>query len=79
MTSQRIRIQASPPLPSSRIWFLVPQNALNIKDIKQALCQRVAMLKDSSLMGQDLILEIDGFELPDEEPVDLIHENDIVV
>lgn len=78
MALQRIRLQSSAPLPSFRVWFLVPQNAVDIQSLKLAI-SAIPALKCLDIRPAQLILELDGFELLDECSIDLIHEGDIIV
>lgn len=48
----------------------------NVGELKQGLCNILPILVE--LSAEDICLSIDGFELLDKSPIDVIHENDLV-
>ena len=78
MALQRVRLQSFTPLPSFRIWFLVPENTINVKALKIAISTQIPALKGLDIQPP-LVLEMDGFELLDECSIDLVHEGEIIV
>ena len=49
---------------------------LNVGELKQGLCNILPILAE--LSAEDICLSIDGFELLDNSPINVIHENDLV-
>ena len=79
MAPPRIRLQSFAPLPSFRVWFLVPQNAVDVQSLKIAISTQLPALKGLDIRPAQLVLEMDSFELLDESSIDLVREGDIVV
>lgn len=78
MALRRIRLQSFAPLPSFRVWFLVPQNVVDVQSLKRSLSTQLPALKDSDIRPTQLVLEIDDFELLDNTSIDLVHEGDTI-
>lgn len=78
MALLRIRLQSFAPLPSFRVWFLVPQNAVDVQSLKLAISAQLPALKCLDIQPAHLVLELDGFELLNECSIDLIREDDII-
>ncbi|KIJ32312.1 hypothetical protein M422DRAFT_265808 [Sphaerobolus stellatus SS14] len=79
MPSRRIRISSTPPLPPFKIWFLVPEDVTSIRGIKKLICTNVAAVKEAKLRADQLVLEMDEFELPDDGSIELIRDTDILM
>lgn len=74
----RIRVSTIPPLSPTKVWSSLsslPPTA-TVGDLKRSLCAQILVLRG---FGSDKIqLFMDGFELVDALPIDVVHENDLV-
>jgi hypothetical protein len=77
--ARRIRLQSFEPLPLLRVWFLIPQNVVDIRSLKHAIFTHFSPLKDLGIQSTQLVLELDDFELLDDCSIDLVHEGDILM
>ncbi|KAG7086627.1 hypothetical protein E1B28_002569 [Marasmius oreades] len=90
----RLRLESSPPLPHVKVWISSSQsqNKLSVHssqnkprpqsilDLKKKICTTIKPLSETGAGANDIILELDGFELLDNFPVDeLIREGDIIL
>ncbi|GJJ07812.1 hypothetical protein Clacol_002017 [Clathrus columnatus] len=74
----RIRLKSGSPLPEFRIWFAIPQNVESIKELKTLIHKSVIFLKKSDFQPSHLMLELEDYELPDESPIGLLRESDVI-
>lgn len=76
----RLRIQTCQPLPELKIWFIPDdKNApVTVYDLKESLCQRIPSVKESRLLGHDLGLFLDDFELLDDSPFSAVRDGDLI-
>lgn len=67
-----------PPLSITRVWSSLRNlpSAATVNDLKRSLCKQVPALKE--LKSDQIRLFVDGFELLEALPVDIVHENDTV-
>lgn len=77
-TSQRrVRLELShPAFPPSKILFDIPIEVRNAESLKGLLCQQLPELKDAAISPDQLILEIDGFEIRGGTVID--YDKDII-
>ncbi|KAK1218241.1 hypothetical protein PQX77_014614 [Marasmius sp. AFHP31] len=90
----RLRLESSPPLPHLKAWFSSSQLQCNpgmhssqhksqpakILDLKKSICATVKPLIEGGFRAEEIILELDGFELLDDLNVEeLIRDGDLVV
>ena len=73
--SMRVKIECGPPLPSLKVWFVVPAVA-TIAELKDALCSELPALAHLSVEGLTLTLE--GFELIDSSSIDVIRDGEVI-
>ncbi|KAF8907586.1 hypothetical protein CPB85DRAFT_830112 [Mucidula mucida] len=72
----RFRIQADSPLPGTKAWFSCPENE-SITNLKKSVCNTIPTLKTKP---ENLILELDGFELLDIlETGSIVREGDLII
>lgn len=74
----RIRVSTIPPLPPTKVWSSLsslPPTA-TVGDLKQSLCAQILALR--GLRRDQFKLFMDGFELVEALPIDVVHENDLV-
>lgn len=74
----RIRVSTVPPLSLTKVWSSLSSlpSAATVSDLKRSLCIQIPALK--GLKGDQTQLFVDGFELLDALPIDIVRENDIV-
>ena len=58
----RVKVECVPPLPLTKIWFIVPPVS-TIHDLKDTLCSGLPALRDDQINARDIALFLDGFEL----------------
>ncbi|KDQ14188.1 hypothetical protein BOTBODRAFT_44816 [Botryobasidium botryosum FD-172 SS1] len=79
----RVRILSGPPLPSVRAWFALPSGGFpashTISDLKRILCNDLQILSHAGVKPEELMLEIDDYELLNESMFDVIKEGDLLV
>ncbi|KAF9262155.1 hypothetical protein L218DRAFT_1000903 [Marasmius fiardii PR-910] len=90
----RLRLESSPPLPHLKAWFSSSQTQWKIStqtsqhktrpqyisDLKKSLCTTIKPLSEAGINANEIVLELDGFELLDDSTVDeLLREGDLVV
>ena len=78
----RIRISTMPPLPPHKAWLVPPaplyeDPSASVFDLKNVLCGVVSALNEHA--ASDIALFMEGFELLDETPLEVIQNGDIVV
>ncbi|KIP10560.1 hypothetical protein PHLGIDRAFT_219210 [Phlebiopsis gigantea 11061_1 CR5-6] len=71
----RIKVECSPPLPPSKVWFIVPVVS-TVAELKHALWAELPGLQQSST--DNLTLVLDGFELIDSSSIDVIRDGELV-
>lgn len=76
----RLRIQTCQPLPELKIWFIPDDKdvPVTIYNLKEALCQRIPSVNESRLLGHDLGLFLDDFELLDDSPFSAMRDGDLI-
>lgn len=74
----RFRIQTCPPLPEVKIWFIPEDKEIlvTVHDLKDAVCRRIPAVNESRLLGHDLGLFLDDFELLDDSPFSAVRDGD---
>lgn len=76
----RLRIQTAPPLPALKAWYAPPHDTTNsIIDLKHALFANVPLLDATAIDGSQVVLVLDGFDLLDESPLDVVRDGDLVL
>ncbi|KAF8655187.1 hypothetical protein AX16_003219 [Volvariella volvacea WC 439] len=72
----RIRIQTTSPLPELKAWFIPEASPTNptIDSLKAYLCTKLPILQNARVAGPDLVLSLEGFELLDGTPMDVIRD-----
>ncbi|KAF7790775.1 hypothetical protein EIP86_001732 [Pleurotus ostreatoroseus] len=73
----RVKVECVPPLPSTKIWFIVP-HVSTISDLKDTLCSELPALGDEQTNARDIILFLDGFELLDATLIDVVRDGDLI-
>ena len=77
----RVRLVTQLPLPPLKAWYLLPSpptGSSRISELKAELALNLQSFRDSSISGDRLILSIDGFDLLDQSPCDVIKEGDLI-
>lgn len=77
----RLRLQAEGPLPAVKAWVLSGASpGATIDDLKHSICHTVQAFKSAKITPQQFTLEMEGFELLSELPVDgILKEGDLIV
>ena len=74
----RVRVQTSTPLPPAKFWFASDGDS-GVNLFKKSLA-RSAPLSKHKLNEENLVLELDGFELLDDFSMDqLVKDGDLLV
>lgn len=72
----RVKVECVPPLPSIKAWFIIPPVS-TIYDLKFTLCNELPALQ-SQTSADEVTLSLDGFELLDATPVDVVRDGDLI-
>jgi hypothetical protein len=75
LSSMRVKVECGPPLPSLKIWFVVPAVS-TIAELKVALCADLPVLAHVS--ADALTLTLDGFELIDTSTIDVVRDGELL-
>ncbi|KAI0092660.1 hypothetical protein BDY19DRAFT_497019 [Irpex rosettiformis] len=73
----RIKVESTPPLTTFKAWFVV-STASTIQDLKESICSDIPALHKLDVDADELTLVIDGFELLDSSPIDVVRDGDLV-
>lgn len=73
----RIKVESTPPLTTFKAWFVVSA-ASNVQDLKESLCSDVPALREHEVAADQIALVLDGFELLDSSPIDVVRDGDLV-
>lgn len=73
----RVKIECGPPLPSLKAWLIVPPVS-TIADLKQTFCTDLPTLRHQHVDFSDITLFLDGFELLDISPIDVVRDGDLI-
>ncbi|TFK66641.1 hypothetical protein BDN72DRAFT_899638 [Pluteus cervinus] len=49
-----------------------------ISDLKELLCTDLPALREAGIQGVDLSLQLEGFDLPDGQPLPIVRDNDLI-
>ncbi|KAH8830951.1 hypothetical protein DL96DRAFT_1787069 [Flagelloscypha sp. PMI_526] len=71
----RIRIQTSPPFPECKCWFI--PSSQSILGLKTELSTRLLPL--ASWKPKELVLSMDGFDIMDDTPFEILRDGDLIV
>lgn len=71
----RIKVECAPPLPAVKAWFVVPA-VFNILDLKASLLSQFPAIQN--LSPADLSFSLDGFELLDSSPIDVVRDGELI-
>ena len=71
----RVKVECGPPLPSLKVWFAVSAVS-TVAELKHALCAELPALGHVS--ASDLTLTLDGFELIDASPIDVVRDGELI-
>jgi len=76
--TMRIRVSTAPPLSLTKVWSSLSSlpSAATVSSLKHSLCTQIPALK--GLRSNQIQLFVDGFELLDALPIDVVRENDLV-
>ncbi len=72
----RVKVECAPPLPSTKAWFIIPPVS-TICDLKAALCSELPALHGQT-SADEVTLFLDGFELLDASPMDVVRDGDLI-
>ena len=73
----RVKVECTPPLPSTKAWFIVPP-VETVSDVKEALCYDLPGLQNAQTAPSQITLYLDGFELLDATSVDVVRDGDLL-
>lgn len=71
----RVKIECGPPLPSLKVWFVVPAVS-TVDELKAALCAELPALR--TLAPRELTLLLDGFELTGASAIDVVRDGELL-
>jgi hypothetical protein len=75
----RVRLETVPPLPTLKAWFPINDSPTSVSALKRSLCASLSALEKFGLKAGQLDIEIDGFALLDELPMEgLIKDGDLL-
>ncbi|KZV86418.1 hypothetical protein EXIGLDRAFT_774635 [Exidia glandulosa HHB12029] len=75
----RIRLNAAPPLPSYKAWYVFPgalrdDTTASVRDLKRALCDSIF----PDCPPEELAFFVEGYELLDNTPLEVVQADDIL-
>ena len=73
----RVKVECGPPLPVVKAWFIVPPVS-TVSDLKDTLCSELPALSNVQTLANDIALYLDGFELLDATPIDVVRDGDLI-
>ena len=73
----RVKVEGGPPLPPFKAWFVVP-SVSTVSDLKGALCASLPNLVHAHTSPEGITLHLDGFELLDDSPIDVVRDGDLI-
>lgn len=74
----RIKLSLLPPFPPSRILFPVPSDIKTITHLKKYLIKSLSSVAQHASSSQELLLEIEGFQLLSGSDLNIIEPTDVV-
>jgi hypothetical protein len=75
----RVRIQTALPLPDLKAWYAPNEDQSSIAHLKDALFLHIPVLEASLFHSHQVVLLLDGFELLDDSPLDVVRDGDLVI
>jgi hypothetical protein len=79
----RVRLLTRPPLPFLKAWYSIPASddtgGATIRSLQEILCREFPVLGGATNSPDDLLLELDEFELRPDSNRDIIKEGEIIV
>lgn len=77
LRDMRIKVECVPPLAHLKAWVIVPAVS-TVLDLKGALCSEIPALQEQDIAADGLTLVLDGFELLDTCPIDVVRDGDLI-